>query len=100
VGKVREVGNFGKLWGTNIFRGQIGRQMYEVGGFGKFCEVRDVRKYRRSVGLVELGGRKVQQDVLAGIRGIFATSCRLFMLHFLWLPHRKVLQHYSCSNTY
>jgi hypothetical protein len=58
VGKVKEVGNFGRLWRLKIFRSQIGRQMYEVGGFGKFCEVREVRKFRRSGGLVELGGEK------------------------------------------
>jgi hypothetical protein len=72
VWEVREVGNFGRLWTLKIFRCQIGRQIYEVVGLGKFCEVREVRKFWRSEGL---GGRKGQQDVLAGNKCIFATSC-------------------------
>jgi hypothetical protein len=47
VGKVREFGNFGRLLRLKIFRGQIGRQMYEVGEFEKFFEVREVRKFGR-----------------------------------------------------
>jgi hypothetical protein len=47
VGKVREVGNFGRLFRSKMIRGQIGRQMYEVGEFGKFFEVRGVRKFVR-----------------------------------------------------
>jgi hypothetical protein len=35
-----------------------------------------VRKFGRSGGLEGLGGRKVRQDILAGIKCIFATSCR------------------------
>jgi hypothetical protein len=80
--RVREVGNFGRLRLSKMFRSQIGRQIYEVGGFGKCCEVREVRKIRRLGALVELGGRKFQQDVLAGNEFIFATSCRLYMLYF------------------
>jgi hypothetical protein len=40
--------------------------MYEVWGFGKFCELREVRKFGKSGGWEALGGRKVWQDVLAG----------------------------------
>jgi hypothetical protein len=44
---VREVRNFGRLWWSKLFRCHIGRQLYEVGGYGKFCEVREVRKFGR-----------------------------------------------------
>jgi hypothetical protein len=38
------VGYFGSLWRSKIFRNEIGRQIYEVRKFGKFCDVREVRK--------------------------------------------------------
>jgi hypothetical protein len=58
---------------VKIFRGWIGRQIYEVEEFGKFLEVREVRKLRRPGILVELGVRNVRQDVLASNKCIFAT---------------------------
>jgi hypothetical protein len=79
---MREVGNVGSLWNSKIYRGQMGRQSYEVGGFGKFCDVMEVRKFGRSGGLKGFGGRKVRQDVLAGNKCIFGTSCGLCMLYF------------------
>jgi hypothetical protein len=54
-----EVENFGRLGRSNIFFGQVGRQIYEV---------REVEKFGslwRSGGLERFGGRKHRQDPLA-----------------------------------
>jgi hypothetical protein len=83
------VGNFGRLWTSKIFSGQIDRQIYEVWGLGKFCEVREVRKFGRSGGLEGLGGRKVLQDVLAGNKCIFCNFMYIVYVIFALITAEK-----------
>jgi hypothetical protein len=88
---------------SKIFRGQLGRQVWEVREEGKFWDVSNVTKFGRSGGLNRLGGWKRRQDPLAANKCVFATT--LNCVSFRCLPHRQTCpKHYRscscCSNTY
>jgi hypothetical protein len=56
-----EVRNFGRVWRSKIFRSEIVRQINEFVEFGKFFEVRKVKRFVCSGGLEGLGGQKIRQ---------------------------------------